>query len=106
MGMACNGGWIDNALYYILTTGYIDSYDSYPYVSGQTRKAGTCVADPSNSCGSISDCGATTKNSESELTSALAQVGPVGIAIDAGYILMGRNMNNQCGVAATPAYAI
>jgi len=158
--MACNGGWIDNALYYILTTGYIDSYDSYGYVSGQTKKAGTCIADPSNSCGSLSDCGATTKNSEAELTSALAQVGPVGIAIDAGgigfqlysggvyvsntcsstrlnhavtavgygnlsgqdyftvknswgtawgdagYILMGRNMNNQCGVAATPAYAI
>merc|ERR1711936_787670 len=100
------------------------------------------------------------KNSESELTSALAQVGAMGIAIDAGgigfqlysggvyvsntcsssrlnhavtavgygnldgqdyftvknswgtvwgdqgYILMAANRNNQCGVAATPAYAI
>merc|ERR1712168_1043751 len=134
--MACNGGWIDNALYYVMQTGYIDGYDNYPYVSGST------------------------KNSEAELTSALAQVGAVGIAIDAGgigfqlysggvyvsntcsstrlnhavtavgygnmdgqdyftvknswgtvwgdqgYILMAANRNNQCGVAATPAYAI
>jgi len=82
--MACNGGWIDNALYYVLQTGYIDSYDSYPYVSGSTRKAGTCKSSASNSCGSLSNCGATTKNSEPELQQALAQVGPNGIAIDAG----------------------
>merc|ERR1712226_749067 len=84
--MACNGGWIDNALYYVLTTGYLDGYDSYPYESGSTKKAGTCVADPANTSGSISNCGATTKNSETELTAALSQVGPVGIAIDAGGI--------------------
>merc|ERR1711863_64751 len=158
--MACNGGWIDNALYYVMQTGYIDGYDNYPYVSGSTKQAGNCVADPANSVGKISNCGATTKNSESELTSALAQVGAMGIAIDAGgigfqlysggvyvsntcsssrlnhavtavgygnldgqdyftvknswgtvwgdqgYILMAANRNNQCGVAATPAYAI
>jgi len=158
--MACNGGWIDNALYYIQTTGYIDGYDNYPYVSGSTKQAGNCVASSDNSVGSISNCGATTKNSESELTTALAQVGAIGIAIDAGgigfqlysggvyvsnscsstrlnhavtavgygnmdsqdyftvknswgtawgdngYILMAANRNNQCGVAATPAYAI
>merc|ERR1712226_1269955 len=80
------GGWIDNALYYVLTTGYLDGYDSYPYESGSTKKAGTCVADPANTSGSISNCGATTKNSETELTAALSQVGPVGIAIDAGGI--------------------
>merc|ERR1711933_516612 len=120
----------------IMQTGYIDGFDNYPYVSGST------------------------KNAEAELTSALAQVGAVGIAIDAGgigfqlysggvyvsnscsstrlnhavtavgygnldiqdyfkvknswgtawgdqgYILMAANRNNQCGVAATPAYAI
>merc|ERR1712154_718127 len=159
--MACNGGWIDNALYYVMQTGYLDNYDDYPYVSGTTRQAGTCVADPSTSAGNLSTCGATAKNSESELQGALSQVGAVGIAIDAGgvgfqlysggvytsstcsssrlnhavtavgygadadgtpywtvknswgtawgdqgYILMRRNYNNMCGVAATPAYAI
>merc|ERR1712191_14986 len=158
--MACNGGWIDNALYYIQTQGGIASYDSYPYTSGATKQAGACTADNANSVGTVQTCGATAKNSESELTSALAQVGAMGIAIDAGgigfqlyssgvyvsnscsstrlnhavtavgygtmdgqdyftvknswgtawgdagYILMAANRNNQCGVAATPAYAI
>jgi len=159
--MACNGGWIDNALYYVMQTGYLENYDDYPYVSGTTRQAGTCVANESGSAGSLSTCGATAKNSESELQGAIAQVGAVGIAIDAGgvgfqlysggvytsstcsssrlnhavtavgygadsdgtpywtvknswgtawgdqgYILMRRNYNNMCGVAATPAYAI
>merc|ERR1711953_1533659 len=60
--MACNGGWIDNALYYVMQTGYLDNYDDYPYVSGNTRQAGSCVADPSTSAGNISNCGATAKN--------------------------------------------
>merc|ERR1711884_293682 len=60
--MACNGGWIDNALYYIMVTGYIDSEDSYPYVSGQTRTNGPCNANPANAlAGSTSTCGATRK---------------------------------------------
>jgi len=85
--MACNGGWIDNALYYIMVTGYIDSEDSYPYVSGQTRTNGPCNANPANAlAGSTSTCGATQKNSETQLQQAIAQVGPVGVAIDAGGI--------------------
>merc|ERR1712131_197185 len=40
--MACNGGWIDNALYYIQLNGGISNYDDYPYVSGTTKRAGTC----------------------------------------------------------------
>jgi len=84
--MACNGGWIDNGLYYIQQTGYSDSESSYPYVSGTTKKAGTCVATSANSVGSLTTCGATVKNSESDLQGAIAEVGPVGIAIDAGGI--------------------
>merc|ERR1712203_586011 len=59
--MACNGGWIDNALYYVMQTGYLDNYDDYPYVSGNTRQAGSCVSDPSTSAGNIFNCGATAK---------------------------------------------
>jgi len=158
--MACNGGWIDNALYYIILNGGISNYDSYGYTSGTTQRAGTC--NPSGaSAGTINDCGATVKNSESDLQAAVAEQGVIGIAIDAGgigfqlysggvytsntcsssrlnhavtcvgygsdsndvpywtvknswgtawgdngYILMHRNYNNMCGVAATPAYAI
>merc|ERR1712001_434273 len=70
--MACNGGWIDNALYYVMVTGYIDSEDSYPYVSGQTRTNGACNANPANAlAGSTSTCGATQKNSESQLQQAI-----------------------------------
>merc|ERR1712168_502698 len=157
--MACNGGWIDNALYYIILNGGISNYDNYAYVSGNTQRAGTC--NPQGpSAGTINDCGATKKNSESDLQAAVAEQGVIGIAIDAGgigfqlysggvytsntcsssrlnhavtcvgygaengtpywtvknswgtgwgdngYILMHRNYNNMCGVAATPAYAI
>merc|ERR1711934_1110403 len=146
--MACNGGWIDNALYYIILNGGISNYDSYGYTSGTTQRAGTC--NPSGaSAGTINTCGATAKNSESDLEAAVAEQGVIGIAIDAGgigfrlysggvytsntcsgygtesgtaywtvknswgtawgdngYILMQRNYNNMCGVAATPAYAI
>jgi len=84
--MACNGGWIDNGLYYIQLTGYSDSETSYPYTSGTTKKEGTCVANADNSVGTVSDCGATIKNSEADLQGAIAEVGPVGIAIDAGGI--------------------
>merc|ERR1712226_1654824 len=75
-----------NALNYIMVTGYIDSEDSYPYVSGQTRTNGACTANPSNSVGGLSTCGATQKKSETDLQAAVAQVGPIGVAIDAGGI--------------------
>merc|ERR1712173_243045 len=157
--MACNGGWIDNALYYIILNGGISSYDNYGYTSGTTGRAGTCNPQGA-SVGTINTCGATVKNSESDLQAAVAEQGVIGIAIDAGgigfqlysggvytsstcsssrlnhavtcvgygsdngtpywtvknswgtgwgdngYILMHRNYNNMCGVAATPAYAI
>jgi len=80
----CNGGWTDNGLYYIQTTGYLEDFESYPYVSGQTQKPGNCQASATGSSGSISNCGATVKNSESDLKAGLAEVGPMGIAIDAG----------------------
>merc|ERR1711970_1561890 len=158
--MACNGGWIDNALYYIMQNGGISGYDSYGYTSGTTQRAGTCNPQGA-SVGTLNTCGATAKNSESDLQAAVAEQGVIGIAIDAGgigfqlysggvytsntcsssrlnhavtcvgygsdsndvpywtvknswgtawgdngYILMQRNYNNMCGVAATPAYAI
>lgn len=98
---ACNGGWIDNALYYIQVTGYIDSEDSYPYVSGQTKTGGTCVSDPTNGLTTLSECGATKKNSETDLADALAEVGPIGVAIDAsgsGFQLYksGVYVNTRC----------
>merc|ERR1712121_571826 len=65
--------------------GGISNYDNYAYVSGNTQRAGTC--NPQGpSAGTINDCGATKKNSESDLQAAVAEQGVIGIAIDAGGI--------------------
>merc|ERR1719219_760671 len=82
--MGCNGGWTDNGLYYIQQTGFLENYDDYPYTSGSSGKVGTCQTSSLNSAGSISNCGATLANSESDLKAGLAEVGPMGVAIDAG----------------------
>merc|ERR1712127_736890 len=133
--MACNGGWIDNSLYYIQTQGGIASYDSYPYTSGATKAAGDCTADNAQvgALGIAIDAGGigfqlyssgvyvSNSCSSTRLNHAVTAVGygtmdgqdyftvknSWGTAWgDAGYILMAANRNNQCGVAATPAYAI
>jgi len=98
--MGCNGGWIDNGLYFILKTGYIQSEANYPYVSG-SGSVPKCVTSATNSLAPISNCGATAKNSEPELTAAISQIGPIGVGIDAsgsGFQLYssGVYISNSC----------
>lgn len=108
--MACNGGWIDNGLYYIIKNGGIMTEDSYAYVSGQTKKNGPCVSttDPANQAGTISNCGETKSKDEGDLAAGIAEQGPMGVAINAsgtGFQLYsgGVYVNDRCGTSVNHA---
>merc|ERR1719232_2226007 len=77
----CNGGLMDNAFRYIKANGGIDTEGSYPY-DGEEEQCHF----------SRSDIGATDKGfvdvaqgDEDALKAAIATVGPVSVAIDAGH---------------------
>jgi len=75
----CNGGWMDSAFTYIKVNNGIDTEKSYPY----TAKDGKCRFSASNV--GANDTGFTDikQGDESDLTSAIATVGPISVAIDA-----------------------
>lgn len=104
--MGCNGGWADNGLYYIIQNGGIENYSDYPYVSGNTQTPNpTCEVTNSKPAGSLSNCGATKKNSETDLESAVNQVGIMAVAIDAsglGFRLYSSGVytSNKCSSTA------
>merc|ERR1711934_1270782 len=81
----CNGGFQANALRYSTMAGGIMSWDNYGYTSGTTKTEGTCAYDSTSSdiTPPISNCGMPTGGDETQMTQALAQVGPMTIAIDA-----------------------
>ena len=105
--MGCNGGWIDNGLYYIQINGGIDSEASYPYTSAD-GKTGSCRYNSAYSVGREKDCGYSTKGDEHELAQAICDVGPVGVAINAsgaGFQLYsgGVYVNTKCGTSVNHA---
>jgi len=77
----CNGGLMDDAFKYIISNHGIDSESSYPY----TAETGTCQFNAANVAAHLMSYQDVTSESEPALTTAVAQRGPVSVAIDASH---------------------
>jgi len=77
--MGCNGGLMDNGFTYIKKAGGLVAEDKYPY----TARDGSCRFNKSDAIAQVTGFVDIRAGSESDLTSAVANVGPVSVAIDA-----------------------
>jgi len=80
--MGCNGGLMDNAFDYIKHQDGIDSEESYPYEMRDDKPCRYHIEDKAGDDVGFSDI---PSGSEKHLRSALANVGPVAVAIDAAH---------------------
>jgi len=72
---------MDSAFQYIIANKGIDTEASYPY----TARDGTCIFNPANVGATISSFKDIQAQSETDLTSAIMNVGPISVAIDASH---------------------
>ncbi|XP_034481595.1 cathepsin L1-like [Drosophila innubila] len=75
----CQGGWPANALQYIKDNGGVDTEDSYPYEA----KDGDCRFNGEHIGATVSDIAGVASGDESALATAVAEKGPISVAIDA-----------------------
>lgn len=80
----CNGGWVENGLKYLQCEGGVEE-TSYPYVSGVTKKTGTCREGHGTPIDAkVTGC-AKISSTESAVKSAVSSRGPLGVSMDASH---------------------
>ncbi|XP_063040102.1 cathepsin L.1 [Engraulis encrasicolus] len=79
--MGCGGGLMDQAFQYIQSNGGIDTEESYPYEA----RDGKCRFKPDSVAATCTGFVDVTSGSEAALQEAVATIGPVSVAIDAGH---------------------
>ncbi|XP_062888514.1 procathepsin L-like isoform X1 [Mobula hypostoma] len=75
----CRGGWMENAFLYVHKNNGIDSEVGYPY----TGREGTCAYEVEFKASRCSNYYFVSQGNEQALAQAVAQVGPVSVAVDA-----------------------
>jgi len=76
----CSGGWMDTAFAYVKSNSGLDTESSYPY----TAKQGTCKFSKANVGVTVSGW-TDIASGEAALQQAVATMGPISVAIDAGH---------------------
>merc|ERR1712080_561654 len=80
----CKGGLMELGFHYIKDNG-IDTEESYPYKSGETDKEYKCAFSKDNIGATLTSCVDLKEGDEAELMAAVADIGPISVAIDAGH---------------------
>ncbi|RUS84659.1 hypothetical protein EGW08_007579 [Elysia chlorotica] len=79
----CKGGLMDNAFKYIKENNGLDTEQSYPYTAKTGR---TCKFNPSAVGATDTGFVDVKRGSEEALQQALAEIGPISVAMDAGHM--------------------